>query len=59
MTNNNLEIKSNVNLSTLTTFKIGGPAKYFCEIKNSKDLKEAIDIAKELQKTLFYFRQWF
>ncbi len=53
MTNNNLEIKSNVDLSTLTTFKIGGPAKYFCEIKNSKDLKEAIDIAKELQKPYF------
>jgi len=53
MTNNNLEIKSNVNFSTLTTFKIGGPAKYFCEIKNSKDLKEAIDIAKELQKPYF------
>jgi len=53
MTNNNLEIKSNINLSTLTTFKIGGPAKYFCEIKNSKELKEAIDTAKELQKLYF------
>ncbi len=53
MTNNNLEIKSNINLSTLTTFKIGGPAKYFCEVKNSKDLKEAISIAKELQKPYF------
>ncbi len=36
-------IKKNFNLSQLTTFKIGGEASFFCEIKNKKELIEAVN----------------
>ncbi len=53
MMSNELEFKKNINLSALTTFKIGGPARYFCEIENLEHLKLAIIKAKELQKPYF------
>src|SRR6185503_13103079 len=37
-----LTIQENVPLSPLTTFKIGGPARYFTDIKDTEDLKAAI-----------------
>jgi UDP-N-acetylmuramate dehydrogenase len=37
-----LKIKKNVPLKGLSTFKIGGKAKYFCEVKNDAELFEAI-----------------
>lgn len=42
-----LKFKKNILLSEHTTFKIGGPAKYFCIVKNVDDIKEAIKMAKK------------
>ncbi len=43
-----LNVKENVLLSKHTTFKIGGPARYFFIAENKENLKEAIKTAKEL-----------
>ncbi|MCD6528037.1 FAD-binding protein, partial [bacterium] len=48
-----MKIKENIPLSNYTTFKIGGPAKYFAEVKTKKDLIEAIKFAR--QKNLPFF----
>ena len=40
-------VKKNVFLAPYTTFKIGGPAKYFYEAKSNKDLIAAITMAKK------------
>jgi len=45
--------KKNVLLKNYTTFKIGGPAKYFFEAKNKKDLIEAIKTAKASKLDFF------
>lgn len=37
----------NVPLAPLTTFQIGGAAKYLCEVRSEHDIKEAIAWAKE------------
>jgi len=39
-------LKKNVNLKNYTTFKIGGPAKYFCAVHNEGELLEAVEFAK-------------
>jgi len=44
--------KSNVQLAEYTTFKIGGPAKYFIETNNSGELIKAIEYAQ--QKNISY-----
>lgn len=46
-----MEIKESVLLREYATYKIGGPARYFCEVKNESDLQEAIKFAhaKDLQ----------
>lgn len=41
-----IEIKENEPLSSHCTFRIGGPAKFFVEVKNVEEVKEAIDFAK-------------
>lgn len=46
-------IQNNISLNKHTTFKIGGPAKYFCSAKRKEDLIEAIKMAK--QKNLPFF----
>ena len=43
----NLELLENYSLAQFTTFKIGGPARFFAEIKNLEDLKEAIIWTRE------------
>ena len=48
-----LEIKENEILADHSTFKIGGPAKYFASAKNKEEILEAIDFAKN--KNLPYF----
>jgi len=48
-----MDIKQDIALSPYTTFKIGGPAKYFVVAKSNKDLEEAVDFAKS--KNLPYF----
>jgi len=45
--------KKNVLLKNYTTFKIGGPAKYFFVAKNKKDLIEAIKATRQLKLPFF------
>ena len=42
-----IEIKENVSLAEHSTFRIGGPAKYFTVVKNETEVKEALAWAKE------------
>ncbi len=44
-----LQVQEHVLLSTLSTFGIGGPADYFCEVDTPQALKEAITFSKESQ----------
>lgn len=46
-------IQKNVLLKNYTTYKIGGPAKYFVIVKNKKDLITVIDFAKKLKIPIF------
>jgi UDP-N-acetylmuramate dehydrogenase len=48
-----MEILENVSLSDFTTMRVGGPARFFCKIKNEKDLKEAVSFVK--QKNIPFF----
>lgn len=48
-----INIQENVELSKHTVFKIGGPARYFCEITSAKELAEVISWAS--QKKLRFF----
>lgn len=48
------KIQKNVPLAPMTTFKIGGPAKYFIEVKTREDLAEAIKWAKKNDQKVFY-----
>ncbi|MEK7076506.1 MAG: UDP-N-acetylmuramate dehydrogenase [Patescibacteria group bacterium] len=42
-----MEIRENVILAPYTTFRIGGPARYFCEVTSIEDLKRALQFSKE------------
>ena len=42
-----MNIVENESLAKYTSFKIGGPAKYFTKVKNEKDLLKALAFAKE------------
>jgi len=44
---NNVKIKENVNLRPLTTFKIGGYAKYYTEAATEEELLEVFKFVKE------------
>ena len=46
-------MKKNQILAPYTTFKIGGPADWFCETKNEKEIIEAIKFAKEKKLAFF------
>jgi UDP-N-acetylmuramate dehydrogenase len=48
-----IQIRKNINLAKFTTFKIGGPASYFCIAKNEKDLNQVLLWAKK-NKTPFF-----
>jgi UDP-N-acetylmuramate dehydrogenase len=39
------ELRENVALAPLTTFQIGGPARYFVEVSRPEEIKEAIEYA--------------
>lgn len=45
--------QKNVSLKNYTTFKIGGPAKYFFEAENPKDVIKAVKEAKRLKIPIF------
>ena len=47
------ELKENEILAQHTTFKIGGPAKYFYIAKSSQDLLKAVKLAQELNINYF------
>jgi UDP-N-acetylmuramate dehydrogenase len=46
-------LQENVALAPLTTFKIGGPARYFVEATNSREVQEAVAFARTRQLPLF------
>jgi UDP-N-acetylmuramate dehydrogenase len=48
-----LGIKKDIALSDYTTFKIGGPAKYFYVAESQEELLKAISLAKELNLPFF------
>ena len=41
-----LNIKENIPLAPLTTFEIGGSAKYLVSVRSESDIREAIQWAK-------------
>jgi len=47
------KIKRNILLKNYTTFRIGGPAKYFFEAKNKEDLIKAIQVSKKIKLPFF------
>ena len=49
-----MQINENVRLAEFTTFKIGGPARFFVQVQNEEDLKEAIDFAKTNGLKIFF-----
>lgn len=42
-----MKIQKNIPLSRFTTIKLGGPAKFFIEVKNKEEFKEALLFAKK------------
>ncbi len=48
-----MDIKENISLAKHTTFKIGGPARYFCIAKSKQDLIKAVKKAKEFNLPFF------
>ncbi|MCX6766088.1 MAG: UDP-N-acetylmuramate dehydrogenase [Candidatus Moranbacteria bacterium] len=48
-----LEIKKNVLMKNYTTFRIGGPAKFFAEVKSKEELLEALKYAKDNKLDFF------
>jgi UDP-N-acetylmuramate dehydrogenase len=48
-----MKIQENVPLAPFTTFGIGGPARYFVEVSNESDLRNAIDYAHSKSVPLF------
>lgn len=48
-----IEIKKNIPLAPLTTFKIGGPAKFFVEIEKKEELIAATEWAKENNEKIY------
>lgn len=45
-----IEIQHDIPLAPLTTFKIGGSAKYFVSVRSDEDLRESLMWAKELNE---------
>jgi UDP-N-acetylmuramate dehydrogenase len=48
-----INIKRNIELASYTTFRLGGKAKYFCEIELLDDLNQALDFAQENKLPIF------
>lgn len=48
-----INIEENVPLAPMTTFKVGGSAKYFVRVSLADDIKEAIDFAKDKDLPIF------
>ena len=41
-----MKIQENISLAQYTTFKIGGPARFFCEAESEKEILEALKFAQ-------------
>jgi len=48
-----MNIKENILLSKYTTLKIGGAARFFCEAKDEKEIREALKFAQEKKMPVF------
>jgi len=48
------KLKKNFVLAKLTTFKIGGPAKFFLEANDKEELRQAVGWAKKRGEPLFF-----
>lgn len=48
-----MNISEHIPLAPYTTFKIGGPARFFCIVKNDADVIEAVAFAKEKEIPFF------
>jgi UDP-N-acetylmuramate dehydrogenase len=46
-------IQENIRLAEYTTFKIGGPARFFCSVENEDDVREAVVFAKKMKIPFF------
>ncbi|MDD3429897.1 MAG: UDP-N-acetylmuramate dehydrogenase [Oscillospiraceae bacterium] len=51
----NIEISSDVVLAPYTSFKIGGPAKWFCSPKNEEELKTILSLCKKYNVRYYFF----
>ncbi|HVV15512.1 MAG TPA: UDP-N-acetylmuramate dehydrogenase [Candidatus Paceibacterota bacterium] len=48
-----MDIRENVSLAPLTTFKIGGPARYLALARTVEDVRKALAFAKEKERKIF------
>jgi len=48
-----MTIQENVKLAPYTTFKIGGPADFFCSVTSEDDVREAVEYAREKKIPFF------
>jgi UDP-N-acetylmuramate dehydrogenase len=48
-----IHIQEQVLLAPYTTFRIGGPARYFCEVTSEAELVEAVQFAREARLKIF------
>lgn len=53
MSDLNLKVQKDVDFENLTTFKIGGEARFLFEVNNKEELPEAIRAAKEAEVSFF------
>ena len=50
---NQMQIQENIPLAPLTTFGIGGPARFFALVENVEELEESLDFARDRQLKVF------
>ena len=48
-----MKILENIALDQYTTFRMGGPARFFCVVKNEEDLIQAVQFAQEQDLAFF------
>ncbi len=48
-----IKIEENIKLASYTTFKIGGPARFFCQVTKEEELVEAVRFAEGKRLAIF------
>jgi len=48
-----MQLQENVPLAPLTTFQVGGPARYFAEVRTAEEAAQAVEYAREKKLPLF------